>query len=57
MPSYGMKQKPAGKDCGCKGEPMPGDREMKSQDTTIITNLKFDNIEYKGNAVLRANRG
>ena len=57
MPSYGMKQKPAGKDCGCDSEPMPGEREMKAQDTNIITNLKFDNIEYKGNAVLRANRG
>jgi len=56
MPSYGKKQKPAGKElkCGCK--PL-GTRVMRSNNTTIIPTLsKIDNIEYKGNAVLNANK-
>lgn len=56
MPSYGETQKPAGVklDCGCK--PL-GTRIMKSNNTNIIPTLrKIDNIEYKGNAVLNANK-
>jgi|TARA_R110000772_G_scaffold151174_1_gene261933 hypothetical protein len=40
--------------CGC--EPL-GTRIMKSNNTTIIPTLRqIDNIEYKGNAVLNANK-
>ena len=40
--------------CGCK--PL-GTRVMKSNNTTIIPNLRqIDNIPYKGNAVLNANK-
>lgn len=40
--------------CGCK--PL-GTRIMKSNMTNVIPNLKkIDNIEYKGNAVLNANK-
>ncbi len=56
MPSYGEKQKSAGVKlpCGCK--PL-GTRVMKSNNSTITPTLKkIDNIAYKGNAVLRANR-
>lgn len=56
MPSYGEKQIPAGKECKpCLG-PLAGQRSMQSRDMSIKTSLKLDNIEYKGNAVLRANR-
>jgi len=56
MPSYGKKQIPAGKECKpCLG-PLVGERSMKSRDVSIRTSLKIDNIEYKGNAVLRANQ-
>ena len=56
MPSYGQKQKPAGKklNCGCK--PL-GTRIMKSNNSIITPTLKkIDNIQYKGNAVLNANK-
>lgn len=56
MPSYGQKQKPAGKklSCGCK--PL-GTRIMMSNNSTITPTLKkIDNIEYKGNPVLLAQR-
>ena len=56
MPSYGQKQKPAGKklSCGCK--PL-GTSIMKSNNSTITPTLKrIDNISYKGNAVLNANK-
>ena len=55
MPSYGEKQMPAGKklSCGCK--PF-GTRVMASRNPLIATDVRFDNIEYKGNAVLNANR-
>jgi len=57
MPSYGEKQIPAGKECKpCLG-PLAGQRSMESKDMSIRTTLKLDNIEYNGNAVLRANRG
>jgi len=56
MPSYGEKQMPAGKECKpCLG-PLAGQRSMQSRDVSIKTSLKLDNIEYKGNAVLRANK-
>lgn len=57
MPSYGEKQKPAGKKCGCSLKPMPGHRVMRSRDRNIISDLEVDNISYKGNVVLRANKG
>ena len=57
MPSYGKQQIPAGKKRACNPKPMPGHRVMKSRDTNIISDLEVDNIPYKGNVVLRANRG
>lgn len=43
-------------DCGCN-IPIVGTRIMKSNNTTIMPTLKrIDNIPYKGNAVLNANR-
>jgi hypothetical protein len=59
MPSEGYKQIPAGKKKKCNMnyyKPM-GTRSMESRLTTIKTDLKVENLEYKGNAVLRANRG
>mgnify|MGYP000190389215 CR=1 FL=1 len=56
MPSEGMYQKPAGKklNCGCK--PL-GTRVMKSNNSTITPSLeRIDNIPYKGNAVLNAQK-
>jgi hypothetical protein len=55
MPSYGEKQKPAGKvlDCGCRHL---GQRKMESRNSNIKVNLTIDNVEYKGNAVLNANK-
>jgi len=56
MPSYGESQKPAGK-VRHTGKPIVGTRVMKSNNSTITPTLKkIDNIAYKGNAVLRANR-
>ena len=55
MPTYGEKQTPAGIDKS-KAPRKPGKRIMKSKDTTIISDLSIDNIPYKGNAVLNANR-
>ena len=58
MPSYGEKQMPAGLKnprCGCN--PLPGTRVMKSNNAVITPTLGgISNIEYKGNAVLNANR-
>ena len=56
MPSYGENQKSAGikLPCGCK--PV-GTRTMRTNNTTVMPTLrKIDNIEYKGNAVLNANK-
>ena len=55
MPSYGKMQKPAGvkKPCGC---PPAGKRRMMSKNMNIRTSLKIDNVPYKGNAVLNANK-
>jgi|TARA_R110002073_G_scaffold122115_1_gene265106 hypothetical protein len=56
MPSYGKKQKPAGKECYC-AKPIVGTRVMVSNNSTIMPTLKrIDNIPYKGNAVLNANK-
>jgi len=56
MPSYGEKQKPAGKKLKCNMKPL-GTRVMVSNNSTITPTLKkIDNIEYKGNAVLMANK-
>ena len=57
MPSYGEKQIPAGVKKECKIT-IPGKRTMVSNNSTITPTLKsIDNIPYKGNAVLNANRG
>ena len=56
MPSYGEKQKSAGIElpCGCG---KLGTRTMRSNNYTVMPTLrKIDNIEYKGNAVLNANK-
>ena len=56
MPSYGEKQTPAGKVLN-NAKPVVGTRVMKSNNSTITPTLKtIDNIPYKGNAVLNANR-
>jgi len=56
MPSYGEKQMPAGVDLGNK-LPIPKTRVMVSNNSTITPTLKrIDNIPYKGNAVLNANK-
>lgn len=56
MPSYGEKQKPAGKVLNT-AKPIVGTRVMRSNNTTIIPTLRqIDNIPYKGNAVLNANK-
>lgn len=57
MPSYGEKQAPAGKALYGKCKPVVGTRTMKSNNSTIMPNLKqIDNIPYKGNAVLNAQK-
>jgi len=57
MPSYGEKQKPAGVQLPCPERCKPvGERSMESRLTNVKIDLKVDNIEYKGNTVLRANR-
>jgi len=55
MPNYGEKQMPAGVklSCGCS---VVGTRSMKSNNSNIITTLRLDNIPYKGNPVLNANK-
>lgn len=58
MPNYGEKQKPAGVKlkCGCR-MPVVGTRIMKSNNSTITPTLKrIDNIPYKGNPTLLAQR-
>ena len=55
MPTYGEKQTPAGIDKS-KAPRKPSKRVMKSRNTNIISNLSIDDIPYKGNAVLNANR-
>ena len=56
MPSYGEKQKPAGKVLNT-AKPIVGTRVMKSNNSTITPTLSgIKNCEYKGNAVLNANK-
>jgi|TARA_E500000305_G_scaffold440_1_gene355 hypothetical protein len=58
MPSYGEKQMPAGRKKMCNPnyyKPI-GTRTMKSRDKTIVTDLEIERLEYKGNAVLNANK-
>ena len=58
MPSYGEKQMPAGRNKMCNPnyyKPI-GTRTMKSRDKTIVTDLEIERLEYKGNAVLNANK-
>ena len=56
MPSYGEKQMPAGVKLQC-GKPIVGTRTMESNNAVVTPTLKrIDNIPYKGNAVLNANR-
>jgi len=58
MPSYGQKQMPAGRKKMCNPnyyKPI-GTRAMKSRDKTIVTDLEIERLEYKGNAVLNANK-
>ena len=59
MPSEGYKQIPACKKKNCNPnyfKPM-GTRSMESRMTNVKVDLKVENLEYKGNAVLRANKG
>ena len=55
MPTYGEKQTPAGIDKS-KAPRKPGRRVMKSRDRMIESTLIIDDIAYKGNANLNANR-
>jgi len=56
MPSYGESQKPAGVKLN-SAKPILGKRSMTSRDATIAPALTIDQIPYKGNAALNANRG
>ena len=57
MPSYGEKQKPAGVKLKTPERCKPvGKRSMKSKDSTIQTAMTIDNIPYKGNENLLANK-
>jgi|TARA_Y100001973_G_C5160922_1_gene313476 hypothetical protein len=57
MPSYGEKQRAAGVKLNTPKRCMPvGDRTMKSKDGTIAKAFTVNNIPYKGNANLNANR-
>lgn len=56
MPSKGKSQKSAGKKLNY-AKPIPQTRVMKSNNSIITPTLKkIDNIKYKGNPVLNANR-
>jgi len=57
MPSEGYEQMPAGKKKMCNPNyyKPKGDVSMESRNRNIITDLKIDKIQYKGNVVLRAN--
>ena len=59
MPSNGEKQIQAGYELDCNNKPrnkILGERSMISNNSTIKTTLRIDNIPYKGNAVLNANK-
>lgn len=56
MPSYGKKQKPAGKELH-SGKPVVGTRVMRSNNSTITPTLGgVSNCSYKGNATLNAQK-
>lgn len=55
MPIHGEKQKPAGVNKSSKQKPL-GKRTMDSKNINIESSLSIDNITYKGNAVLNANK-
>ena len=58
MPSYGEEQKTAGVKLKTPDRLKRVEkRSMKSKDSTIQTAMTIDNIGYKGNANLLANRG
>lgn len=48
-------QKPAGKDISPANN-LVGQRKMVSKNKNVETGLTIDNIPYKGNAVLNANK-
>ena len=55
MPSIVEYQKPAGANIS-KSPKLPGKRSMQSRNSTIKPSLHLDNCEYKGNAVLNAQK-
>ena len=55
MPTYGEKQQPAGVDKSPAPKPL-GKRIMDSRDVNIDPTLSIDNVPYKGNAVLNAQK-
>ena len=55
MPIYGKAQQPAGVDKSPAQKPL-GKRTMESRDVNIEPSLSIDNVPYKGNAVLNANK-
>jgi hypothetical protein len=55
MPSYEEKQKPAGVALQ-KEKPIIGKRVMTSKDNTITNSLVIDNVVYKGNPALEAQK-
>ena len=55
MPTYGQEQKAAGVDKSPPKKPL-GRRTMDSRNINIETSLIIDDIPYKGNAVLNANK-
>ena len=56
MPSYGMKQKPAGVKCECRLKPISGTRKMEPNNKAVKPTLKIDSPMYKGNAALEAQK-
>jgi hypothetical protein len=55
MPTIGKTQKPAGVDKSSPQKPL-GKRKMESRNVNIKSSLIIDNCQYKGNAVLNANK-
>jgi len=56
MPSYGMKQKPAGVKRACGLKPLSGTRKMEPNNKAVKTTLKIDSPMYKGNGALEAQK-
>ena len=55
MPSYGEKQMPAGVELK-GGKPILGSRTMTSRNKNVEPALTIDQVPYKGNAALNANK-